>query len=253
MSSVITMSNADSGAFSGGGGGGGTGTNYVAGEAIDITKKSNTGTISVKFDNDTITLNDSGQLQSSITAGDAIELDHGAVSVKFDNDTITLDSSGRLKAVTSTGPSDSLFERRVIKYAGDYDWTKFDDTKHIQINGEQIPFSEYTDFPHEYTIDNSVIVRFYTDDPKYGEIEIRKENGQYICPKVGASVEMLTPLDYHCTGDRIGIIGSYWPSIWDVISIETEIKTESNLGYEVISHHTNHKHSHSSDQHQHQT
>ena len=42
------MANADSGAFSGGGGSGG-GMNYVAGEAIDITKKSNTGTISVKF------------------------------------------------------------------------------------------------------------------------------------------------------------------------------------------------------------
>ena len=134
------MSNADSGAFSGGGGGGGTGTNYVAGEAIDITKKSNTGTISVKIDNDTITLNDDGQLQSSITAGDAIALDHGTLSVKFDNDTITLDSSGRLKAVTSTGPSDSLFERRVIKYAGDYDWTSFDQTKTIQINGEEITF-----------------------------------------------------------------------------------------------------------------
>ena len=48
MSSVITMANADAGAFSGGGGGGGTGMNYVAGEAIDITKKSNTGTISVR-------------------------------------------------------------------------------------------------------------------------------------------------------------------------------------------------------------
>ena len=56
MSSVITMANADAGAFSGGGGGGGTGMNYVAGEAIDITKKSNTGTISVKYDGSSIIL-----------------------------------------------------------------------------------------------------------------------------------------------------------------------------------------------------
>ena len=142
-----------------------------------------------------------------------------------------LDSSGRLKAVTSTGPSDSLFERRVIKYAGDYDWTSFDSSKTIQINGEEITFCEYTDFPHEYAVDNSTIVRFYTDDPKLGELEIRKENGQYICPKMG--------LEYHCTGNRIGIIGSYWPSIWDTISIEADVKFESNLGYEVITPITN--------------
>ena len=52
------MANIDSGAFSGGGGGGGSSMNYVAGEAIDITKKSNTGTVSVKYDGSSIILNE---------------------------------------------------------------------------------------------------------------------------------------------------------------------------------------------------
>ena len=83
------MANADAGAFSGGGGGG-TGMNYVAGEAIDITKKSNTGTISVKYDGSSIILNENGELMANIpepeptelyNAGDGIDINDRVISV----------------------------------------------------------------------------------------------------------------------------------------------------------------------------
>ena len=110
MSSVITMANADSGAFSGGGGSGG-GMNYVAGEAIDITKKSNTGTISVKFDGSSIILNDNGELMANIpepeptelyNAGQGINITDRVISVKHD-ETISVNEQGQLHVVNSGG------------------------------------------------------------------------------------------------------------------------------------------------------
>ena len=72
MSAILTMANIDSGAFSGGGGGGGSSMNYVAGEAIDITKKSNTGTVSVKYDGSSIILNENGELMANIPEPESV-------------------------------------------------------------------------------------------------------------------------------------------------------------------------------------
>ena len=144
MSSVITMANADAGAFSGGGGGGGTGMNYVAGEAIDITKKSNTGTISVKYDGSSIILNENGELMANIpepeptelyNAGDGIDINDRVISVKHDetitvnesgsvkhDETITVNESGQLHVVNSGGGSDSLWEKSTYKPSVEYEW-----------------------------------------------------------------------------------------------------------------------------------
>ena len=104
MSAILTMANIDSGAFSGGGGGGGSSMNYVAGEAIDITKKSNTGTVSVKFDGSSIILNDNGELMANFpepeptelyNAGQGINITDRVISVKHD-ETISVNESGQL-------------------------------------------------------------------------------------------------------------------------------------------------------------
>ena len=135
MSAILTMANIDSGAFSGGGGGGGTSMNYVAGEAIDITKKSNTGTVSVKYDGSSIILNENGELMANIpepeptelyNAGQGINITDRVISVKHD-ETISVNEQGQLHVVNSGGSGgDSLFEKHKINLPASYDWTIFD-------------------------------------------------------------------------------------------------------------------------------
>ena len=242
MSSVITMANADSGAFSGGGGGG-TCMNYVAGEAIDITKKSNTGTSSVKYDGSSIILNENGELMANIpepeptelyNAGDGIDISDRIISVKHD-DTLSINEQGQLHVVNSGGGSDSLFEKHKIYLSKTYDWSEFDIHQKITINDQEVQFNEYQNVPHDYEPDNGIIVSFFTDDPSLGQAEIRKEDGNFIVPYYHepGSHHSLTPDEYVNSGSRIGIVGN-WGSVWNNVSLKQAIKYEDIFSYYVI-------------------
>ena len=242
------MANADAGAFSGGGGGGGTGMNYVAGEAIDITKKSNTGTISVKYDGSSIILNENGELMANIpepeptelyNAGDGIDINDRVISVKHD-ETITVNESGQLHVVNSGGGgggSDSLFHKQTHKWTGTIDWGEFNQFATATIDdGRTVQFNEYENFPFDACGDDGVIVRFFTDDEQVGECTITMKNGDFICPFFDVEtpiVDSLNPTRYVNMGKRIGVLGPFG-GIWDYISLSHTIKTEDNISYTTI-------------------
>ena len=229
------MANIDSGAFSGGGGGGGTSMNYVAGEAIDITKKSNTGTVSVKYDGSSIILNENGELMANIpepeptelyNAGQGINITDRVISVKHD-ETISVNESGQLHVVSSGGSgSDSLFEKHKINLPASYDWTIFDDSQKVTINDVEVQFNEFQNFPHEYEPDSGVIVKFFTDDESVGKAEIRKQpNGTYEVPYFhdDHNKQSLNPDEYVNIGSKLGIVGM-WPVVFNIVNNNVQLK-----------------------------
>ena len=245
MSAILTMANIDSGAFSGGGGGGGSSMNYVAGEAIDITKKSNTGTVSVKYDGSSIILNENGELMANIpepeptelyNAGQGINITDRVISVKHD-ETISVNESGQLHVVNSGGSgSDSLFEKHKINLPASYDWTIFDDSQKVTINDIEVQFNEFQNFPHEYEPGSGVIVKFFTEDETVGKAEIRKQpNGTYEVPYFhdDHNKQSLNPDEYVNVGSKLGIVG-IWPAVFNNVQLKHTIEHEDIFSYNII-------------------
>ena len=214
MSSVITMANADSGAFSGGGGSGG-GMNYVAGEAIDITKKSNTGTISVKFDGSSIILNENGELMANIpepeptelyNAGEGVDITDRVISVKHD-ETITINEQGQLHVVNSGGGSDSIFAIVEDSEGVEYEWTP--EPNPVKVGNAYM--AEFANLPLDYIRnDGQPFCHATNTDYLNLEWDFSREGDSFISPHIILQGQLPNKTwrlyKYENTADKLGIL-----------------------------------------------
>lgn len=91
-------------------GGGGGGTTYTAGDAIDLTNDA----ISVKYDNDTLKLNGSGELYADISGGSTIirrTITQASANVSESSGTVTVtDTDVKTSTIVNLYPTDSTTE-----------------------------------------------------------------------------------------------------------------------------------------------